>query len=46
MNKEVTWEDFLDYVENVLGVQLCEYQKVIMKETFERSKEVIIIPLG
>ena len=46
MSKEATWEEFLDYVENTLGIQLCEYQKIVMKEVFERGKEgKVVIPL-
>ena len=45
MSKEATWEEFLDYVENTLGIQLCEYQKIVMKEIFERGKEEkVLIP--
>ena len=46
MDREVTWEEFLDYVENILGIQMLECQKIVMKEIFERGKEgKIVIPL-
>lgn len=43
MNRKVSYEDYLNFIENVLQINLLAYQKEIIK-CFYKGKEVIVSP--